>query len=183
VWNPPSPAYVVHNVRKGESLSVIARRYGTSVRAIMRLNSLRSSHFIRTGWKLKIPTGRKYRIPGAVPVQVSSVTDKGQLTQYVVQKGDSLWRIAERFGTTTKAIESANRLSDSYLRIGQVLMIPQDLTTTEEIKTKVYIVSKGDSPYLIATRHHMKLSQFLRINNLSPRSTIFPGQALLVREK
>ena len=149
----------------------------------MRLNNLRSSHFIRTGWKLKVPTGRKYRIPGAIPAQVSDATDKGQLAQYVVQKGDSLWRIAERFGTTTKAIESANRLSDSNLHIGQVLMIPQALSTTGEIKTKVYIVSKGDSPYLIATRHHMKLSQFLRINNLSPRSTIFPGQALLVKEE
>lgn len=181
VWHPPTPVYVVHKVRRGESLSVIARRYGTSVGSIMRLNGLKSSHFIRTGWRLKIPTRKRYPIPRRVPSGVSGSTGRAELVQYVVQKGDSLWRIAERFGTTTKAIRSANRLSDTRLSIGQIIMLPQDLTTTEEIKTKTYIVSKGDSPYLIATRHRMKLSQFLSINNLSPRSTIFPGQVLLVK--
>jgi membrane-bound lytic murein transglycosylase D len=181
VWHPPTPAYVVHRVRRGESLSVIARRYGTSVRSIMRLNGLKSSHFIRTGWRLKIPMSRNYQSPRAVPSGVSGSTGRAELVRYVVQKGDSLWRIAERFGTTTKAIQSVNQLSDTRLSVSQILMIPQDLSTTEEIKTKTYIVSKGDSPYLIATRHRMKLSQFLRINNLSPRSTIFPGQALLVK--
>jgi membrane-bound lytic murein transglycosylase D len=181
VWHPPTPAYVVHKVRRGESLSVIARRYGTSVRSIMRLNGLKSSHFIRTGWRLKIPTKRRYPITGRASSGVSGSTGRAELVKYVVQKGDSLWRIAERFGTTTKAIRSANRLSNTRLSIGQVLMIPQDLSTIEGIKTKTYIVSKGDSPYLIAKRHRMKLSQFLRINNLSPRSTIFPGQALLVK--
>jgi membrane-bound lytic murein transglycosylase D len=181
VWQAPTPAYVVHKVRSGESLSVIARRYGTSVRSIMRLNGLKSSHFIRTGWRLKIPTKRRHSIHGRVSSEVSGSAKSAELLRYVVLKGDSLWRIADRFGTTTKAIQSLNSLSDTRLSIGQVLMIPQDTSTVEELKTKTYIVSKGDSPYLIAVRHRMKLSQFLRINNLSPRSTIFPGQALLVK--
>jgi membrane-bound lytic murein transglycosylase D len=58
VWRPPTPAYVIHKVRKGESLSIIAHRYRTSIRAIMALNGLKSAHFIKAGWKLKIPTRR-----------------------------------------------------------------------------------------------------------------------------
>jgi membrane-bound lytic murein transglycosylase D len=181
VWHSPVPAYVVHKVRSGESLSVIARRYRTSVRSIMNLNGLKSSHFIRTGWRLKVPTGRKYQIHRAEGSGVSGLTGKEKLVRYVVQKGDSLWRIAERFGTTTKAIQSANRLNDTRLSVRQILMIPQEPDTAGEIETKTYIVSTGDSPYLIAKRNHMELSEFLRINNLSPRSTIFPGQALQVR--
>ena len=181
VWRPPVRAYVRHKVRKGESLSVIARRYRTSVRAIMALNGLRSGHFIRAGWKLKIPTRKAY-VPlrkASLPVPGSKV--KGQLIEYAVRKGDSLWRIANRFGTTTKAIQSVNQLKTTHLRIGQVLMIPKGLTALKKMTTKPYIVLKGDSPYIIARKYQMSLSDFLRLNHLTPRSTIFPGQVLLVK--
>jgi membrane-bound lytic murein transglycosylase D len=181
VWHPPVAAYVKHRVRKGESLSVIARRYRTSVRAIMAMNGLRSRHYIKAGWKLKIPTRRQYASLERVSSPASDVKRKENLVQYVVRKGDSLWRIANRFGTTTKAIQSVNKLNDTYLRIGQVLMIPQGLSVFTQIETQRYVVLKGDTPYMIAQKHRMDLSEFLRINNLAPRSTIYPGQLLLVK--
>jgi membrane-bound lytic murein transglycosylase D len=46
--------------------------------------------------------------------------------------------------------------------------------------TDQYLVRRGDSPYKIAKRHNMSLRRFLRINNLTPRSKIFPGQVLKV---
>ena len=76
---------------------------------------------------------------------------------------------------------SENKLNDTRLQIGQVLVIPQGSTLFEEMRTKPYTVLKGDSPYMIAQRHNMNLSQFLRLNNLTPRSMIFPGQVLLVK--
>jgi len=181
VWRPPVPAYVKHRVRHGESLSVIARRYRTSVRAIMAVNGLKNRHFIRAGRKLKIPTRRGYAAVRRTSSSVSGTRAEGELTEYVVRKGDSLWLIANRFGTTTKAILSLNQLRDSHLRIGQVLMIPKDLTVLKDMKTETYTVLKGDSPYLIAQKHRMSLSRLLRLNQLTPRSTIFPGQVLLVK--
>jgi len=180
-WHPPVSAYAKHRVVKGESLSGIARRYRTSVRAIMAMNGLRSRHYIKVGWKLKIPTRRQYASLERISSPVPGLKKKENLVEYLVRKGDSLWRIANRFGTTTKAIQSVNKLNDTYLRIGQVLMIPQDLSVFMEIKTQRYIVLKGDTPYMIAQKHHMDLSEFLRINNLAPRSTIYPGQGLLVK--
>jgi membrane-bound lytic murein transglycosylase D len=180
-WHPPVSAYVKHRVIKGESLSGIARRYKTSVRAIMAMNGLRSRHYIKAGWKLKIPTRRQYASLERISAPVHDLKRKENLVEYVVRKGDSLWRIANRFGTTTKAIQSVNKLNDTYLRIGQVLMIPQDLSVFMEIKTQRYTVLKGDTPYMIAHKHHMDLSEFLRINSLAPRSTIYPGQVLLVK--
>jgi len=181
VWRPPTPAYVRHKVRKGESLSVIARRYRTSVKAIMAINNLKSARFIKAGWKLKIPTRRAVAYAGRTPSKVTHVKKKGAFTEYVVRKGDSLWRIANRFGTTTKAIKSLNQLNNSRLRIGQVLTIPKEKVALAKVETRKYRVMKGDSPYIIAQKHQMNLSVFLRLNHLTPRSTIFPGQILLVK--
>jgi membrane-bound lytic murein transglycosylase D len=181
VWRPPVSAYVKHRVRRGESLSVIAERYRTSVRAIMALNRLKSPHFIRAGWRLKIPTRRRSASLEGASSPISASKVKGKTAEYVVQKGDSLWKIANRFGTTTKAIQSLNQLNDTQLRTGQVLLIPKGLTTLDGMKTKPYTVLKGDFPYLIAQKHQMSLSQFLRLNHLTPRSTIYPGQVLLVK--
>lgn len=54
-WVPPEATYFLHYVRPGETLSIIASRYRTSVSAIARLNGLRSVHLIRPGQRLKIP--------------------------------------------------------------------------------------------------------------------------------
>ncbi len=60
-------------------------------------------------------------------------------------------------------------------------MIPKGVTEYEKIITKTYKVSKGDSSFLIAQKYQMNLSEFLRLNHLTPRSTIYPGQVLLVK--
>lgn len=57
-YAPPRPAYVVHRVRRGETLSTIAQHYRTSVQRIMETNNLRSGRMIRAGRKLKIPLTR-----------------------------------------------------------------------------------------------------------------------------
>ena len=99
----------------------------------------------------------------------------------MVRKGDSLWKIANRFGTTTNVIQSANQLKGTYVQIGRILKIPGGFSVFEEIKTKTYTVLKGDTPYFIAQKHQMDLSEFLRLNRLTPRTTIYPGQVLLVK--
>jgi membrane-bound lytic murein transglycosylase D len=54
-WSPPRPEYIVHRVRRGETLSSIAVRYRTSVERIRDANNLRSTRFIRAGQRLRIP--------------------------------------------------------------------------------------------------------------------------------
>ena len=182
LWRPPTPAYVRHKVRRGESLSVIARRYRTSVRSIMALNRLKSARFIKAGWKLKIPTKMAHATLKKASSPVTGPKTRRNASEYAVRKGDSLWTIAKRFGTTTKAIQSVNHLNTTRLRIGQVLNIPKrGVSVLARIKTRAYKVLKGDSPYMIAQKHQMNLSDFLRLNRLTPRSTIFPGQVLMVK--
>jgi membrane-bound lytic murein transglycosylase D len=58
LWTPPVPQYATHRVRSGETLSLIAGRYRTSVSAIMRANNLRSANRLRIGQRLRIPLRR-----------------------------------------------------------------------------------------------------------------------------
>ena len=180
VWRPPVPAYRIHKVRYGESLSVIAERYRTSVRAIMAMNGLRRRDYLKVGWNLKIPTKNIYLATGKKsPAYVPK--PQGKMIRYKVKTGDSLWKIANRYNTTTKAIRSLNKLPNSRLQIGQILMIATGQTIQKPNNTNNYRVRKGDSPYLIAKRHKMNLADFLKLNHLTPRSTIFPGQMVLIR--
>ncbi|NLD37972.1 MAG: LysM peptidoglycan-binding domain-containing protein [Desulfatiglans sp.] len=166
--------YLIHNVKNGETLSTIAKKHKTSMDAIMAINNLKSKNVLRVGAKLKIPVGKytyvaTYSAPSGTP------------TRYTVRKGDSLWKIADRFGTTVKSIKALNGLEDPSLKVGQVLMITGGETSdTKQADKGNYTVKQGDSPYLIAKKHSMNLSEFLAINNLNPDSTIFPGQEVKI---
>lgn len=182
---PPRYAYsdmVIHRVRSGETLSTIARKYRSSVPSIMAENGIRKNHILRVGSKLRVPTRAGAR-PSAEVSQASlrKTSEDKKAIQYVVKKGDSLWQIAGEHHTTAKEIQAFNRLKSQQLSSGQVLVIPVGDEKRDTAPTRVYTVQGGDSPYLIAKKHEMDLSAFLKLNNLTPESTIFPGQRVAVK--
>lgn len=102
----PEPGTITYVVQPGDSLWIIAQRYGTTVDAIKRLNGL-SSDMLNIGQVLKIPAGQA---PGYI--------------EYTVRAGDTLWLLSRRYNTTVDAIKQLNGLSSDMLSIGQVLKIP-----------------------------------------------------------
>ena len=88
----------------------------------------------------------------------------------------SLWVV----GSTSSF--SFTDMNEDILSIGQKLTIsqPREAPSSADKVTNRYLVRRGDSPYKIATRYNMPLGDFLRINGLTPRSKIYPGQELLV---
>jgi membrane-bound lytic murein transglycosylase D len=101
----------IHRVRSGESLWVIARRYGLSVRELQRMNGMGSNDLIRPGQRLVIETGRQPP-PAAQP------------TRHVVRRGDSLWEISREHRVGLDDLMRWNDLdADSILRPGQQLII------------------------------------------------------------
>lgn len=171
-WIPPEATYVYHYVRRGETVSGIAKRYRTSISSIARLNRLSRNYLIRPGQRLKVP-GRGRSYVSARPFQL--IKD-GEKLVYIVRRGDSLYRIANSFSTTVQRIKKENNLRSDNLSIGQKLVIqsgrPEGAT--------LYTVKTGDTPFEIAKKYRMNLNTLLNLNGLHSRSKIYPGQKLWV---
>lgn len=176
-YSPP-PMYVFHRVRKGETLSGIAGKYKTSLRAISNANNINRAHKIYAGKVLKIPS----RSNGVGKTMVASHRiAPGKTHSYTVKRGDNLWIIARKFSTTTKNIMASNNLSGTTLSIGQILHISSKSQVKRAKKgASKYQVKSGDSPFSIAKKYKMSLNRLLALNQLSNRSKIFPGQNLIV---
>ena len=102
---------VVYTVKAGDTLSVIAAKYGTTYQAIAAYNGITNPNLIRVGQKIKIQTTGAQAAPKT----------------YTVKKGDSLWRIAASLlgnGARWPEIQKANGLSNTTIHAGQVLKIP-----------------------------------------------------------
>ncbi len=177
--SPGYPKVVYHKVRRGDTISTIARKYGSSIRAIAKANNLNRRYLIVAGKVLKVPTAKSYRKkyqsgPRKIPAK------------HVVKSGDSLWILARRYNTTTKAIQRLNNLRTTRLHIGQKLRIPgakgseKKAVAKENKNLKKYYVKRGDAPVKIAKKHHMSLQRFLKLNQLQKWSKIYPGQTLYV---
>lgn len=96
---------------------------------------------------------------------------------YVVQKGDSLYSIANKLGTTVSELKKENNLTTNTLQIGQVLRIP-----TKEIyegEENIYIVKKGDTLYSIAAANNTTMDELKKANNLTS-NILSTGQLLKI---
>lgn len=101
---------------------------------------------------------------------------------YTVQKGDSLYSIATKFGTSVDAIKKANNLGTNMLAIGQKLLIPkidEEISTPSTPTGSVYTVKKGDTLYSIAGRYGITVDS-LKIANGLTSNNLKIGQKLTV---
>ncbi len=174
---PGGAKYVRYKVKKGDSLSVIARKHGSSVNAIMAANRLGSKHSIRAGKWLKIPS-RGY-VYSKQPRR--TVPKSGGVAGYRVKRGDSLWLIARRFDTTVSEIKRLNGLRKNNLTIGQVLKIRSTSAAHNAVSAKTCVVRRGDTLSLIALKNNVSLNKLLKLNNFDKNTLIYPGQKIIVR--
>lgn len=124
---PPATGGSTYTVQPGDYISLIARRFGVTVAALLSANNLSNPNLIYAGQVLKIPGGSG---PAPTPVPTTAPpagTPVPPATggKYTVQRGDTLSAIARRFSVTVSAILSANNLSNpNLIFVGQVLTIP-----------------------------------------------------------
>jgi len=125
--NAPPPAtvqYASHKVRKGETLSFIARKYNASVASIMEVNHLKGKNSITVGKTLSIPVKNGSRSASTAISQGKKAAAKGKPSTHRVKKGESLYNIARKYGVSSQDLARCNRIKSDSIIVGQVLTIP-----------------------------------------------------------
>ena len=172
-----------YRVRRGDSLSTIARKFRTSVRKLKSLNGLRRST-IRVGQRLKVPekyASAKYgKIKGGKAIKKVSVNRKssssGSYEIHRVRRGESLWTIARKYNMHLSEIMKLDKLSRrSVIKVGMRLKVK-----LKKDKSKVHVVRRGETLLHIAKRYKVSLSKLTRANAIRPSSKLMAGRSLVI---
>ncbi|OGE21930.1 MAG: hypothetical protein A3J42_03545 [Candidatus Dadabacteria bacterium RIFCSPHIGHO2_12_FULL_53_21] len=167
-----------YTVARGDSLGSISRKFGVSVASIQSANNLNGS-VIKYGQVLTIPGTSSASYESPATETVSSGTSR-----YRVQPGDTLGSIATKHGVGVTSLMSANNLSGSTIRSGQVLVIPNGTyasarSTASSSDVISYRVKKGDTLWDIASRHNVSVASIQKWNNLRS-AELTPGVSLTI---
>lgn len=193
----------VYRVRSGDNLSSIAKKYRTNIAYLRELNDMPRKSHLKVGQRLIVPdrTPVKDR-RGSVAakrtrqVPVSQVTG-GEVVEkgyrfYVVQSGDSLYSIAQKYNTSINQLKKLNRLRKGKLiRVGLKLKLPSDAINSSERKDsskkvntkRVHVVKRGESLLQIALKYDVSLSQIKNKNNIRNGSKILAGEKIEIPVK
>lgn len=143
----PAPAQatsVTHTVKAGDTVSGLARTYGSSINAIIKDNGLNSKALIRIGQQLKISVAAPDAVGQENPAPAPNVS---KTVSHTVVSGDTVGALARKYGTTTSAIIRANGLnSQALIRVGQVLTISTSGNTAATVSTSS---SGGSAPQVV----------------------------------
>lgn len=162
-------------VQPGDTLTRIAAQYGISVSQLAAANGLSWNSWLYAGQRLSIPTSSP---PSQGPTPSGST--------YVVQRGDTLMRIAARYGVSVSQLASLNGLYwNSWLYVGQRLSIPGGQSSPSPSPAPspstdgVYVVQAGNTLFSIAKWHSTTVSALRAANGLTS-NTIYVGQRLKI---
>jgi membrane-bound lytic murein transglycosylase D len=192
-----------HRVRRGDTLSAIARHYGVSIADLREANHLRGS-VIHPGETLLIPRGPAPTAPPATAAAAGSMVatvaetrpDIGaQLPErqaipaqsrpgtHTVRSGDTLWGIARRYGITVPVLASTNDLDpNAPLRAGTRLKIPTRgaAASGQEATRMTYQVRRGDTLSQIAARFNVSVQDLMSWNQIRQSRSLKAGQRLVL---
>lgn len=173
-----------YTVKKGDNLYEISKRFNIPVSELMKINNL-ANDSLQIGQVLNL---MQNDLGGEEEIMVMPIYEN-----YTVKKGDDLYSIAQKFGTTVDQIKGDNSLTSNLLSIGQVLKVKVGEETVgieecfgegyEELGKRYleHTVIKGDSIYSIARNYNTTVDNIIKLNSLK-NTNLSLGQVLKIKE-
>ena len=167
---PSTENTIVYTVKKGDTLSQIAQRYGTTVSSIVALNpSIQNPNLIYPGQQFKI----------------STLSSGNSSNIYIVKSGDTLSHIAIRYGTTVSNLVRLNGIKNPNLIYpGQKIVISTMNSSTETGQNACgkisYSIQLGDTLSQIAAQYHTTVQEIVLLNQISNPNLIYAGNTILI---
>ncbi|MCH5225747.1 MAG: LysM peptidoglycan-binding domain-containing protein [Muribaculaceae bacterium] len=150
--------YYLYEVKKGESIYGIAKRYGWDLEELLRLNPEASGHLNR-GMKLYYPTGQVSvvtEMPQPVEIDPSSL----EPIRHKVKKGETVYSISRQYNVPLDVIYKYNPSAKKGVKTGEIIEIPQ----TGRAQYYYYTVKRGDTMASVANTYNTSVEDILRNN-------------------
>lgn len=174
--SPMNTQSIEYTVQRGDTLSAIARRYGTTVQELVDINNIQNPDLIYPGEKLRILTNSS--IPGNEERGTGSII-------YTVQRGNTLSQIAREYDVSVEHIVELNDIQNPNLIYpGEKLRITEsnvtELSPIDNTIQVYYVVKEGDTLNGIARRFGITLNEILQYNDIQNPNLIYPGQTIKI---
>jgi len=180
-------AWTYYKVRRGDNLSAIAAKYKVSLAVLKDWNNLTSNR-VNAGQKLKISTETNNSNFASVVEKTEKISSSQRTFRYKVHRGESLGKIAEKFGVRINQIRKWNHLPSNDIAAGKILKIYDAGSSTASMGDAIsktpgiltnYTVKKGETIGEIAEQFHVSTSEIKKWNAIK-RNNILAGQKLKI---
>ena len=162
---------ITYTVKKGDTLSFIAKKYNTTVSDIVALNTIiKNPNLIYPGWRLTIITN----------------TSSSSTIYYTVKKGDTLSEIAKKYGTTINNLVSLNSIKNpNLIYVNQKIKIftasGNESESGENSCGKIlYTIKYGDTLSALANKYQSSVSDIAKVNNILNPNIVYAGQVIRI---
>ena len=158
-----SPDAIRYTVKRGDTLWGIAKKFGVTVSAVANANNIRNPNLIYVGEVFIIP-------------HMTSAESFGY-TLYTVRRGDTLWGISRKFGTSINSIVALNGIKNpNLIYAGEVFKIP----SARSEQAVIYTVKRGDTLWGISRKFGTTVENLVKLNSVKNPNLIYVGEKLII---
>lgn len=158
-----SPDAIRYTVKRGDTLWGIAKKFGVTVSAVANANNIRNPNLIYVGEVFIIPH--------------MTSTESSGYTLYTVRRGDTLWGISRKFGTSINSIVALNGIKNpNLIYAGEVFKIP----SARSEQAVIYTIKRGDTLWGISRKFGTTVENLVKLNSVKNPNLIYVGEKLII---